>query len=266
MMRRSGKELRQSKNSQSSPLWDNWEDVDDSQNTSELQNILANFQKPFPLPTEEILRSCIGFASSRKHLESDGEKYLRAIAVLNFFDGLFAESAKAAGILADAYFIDASAETRGKSNYFNKIAAKSYALAGDVDQACHYYNQFLARAKNIKSYHADDVSEAVIYLLDNHKLICTSYLLEVMQNILANNADNLVKSREFSRLIARAENNTLYENISQLEAKKNLTAAVDMLKKQLVELTAKSKTMAGTMFSPANEDAKPDLSSTILRP
>ncbi|HTM64085.1 MAG TPA: hypothetical protein VL360_06245 [Gammaproteobacteria bacterium] len=257
MFRKTGNGLRKSK--KSSSLWDNWEDSNNSQETNELQNILDNFQKPLPLPTEEILKSCIAFARLKDDMISVGEKYLHATAVLNFFDGLFAESAQAAGILGDAYFIDSSAAARSKSNYFNKMAAKAYALSGDVDRACHYYNQFLARAKSIDSYNADDVREAMNYLLDNHNLVCTAYLLKLLQSIIDNNEKC---SYEFRRLYSRAEDNTIYESLSQKQAQLNLIDAVRVLRIQLAELIANNKTLSAS----SDVDIPTDLSTNTSRP
>lgn len=186
--------------------------------------------------TEAMVKSCLAFVNNDVEAGSAGEKYLQTLAEKINDEN----SAVAAGILADVYFLDARSEVSKLSCLYNKTAGDLYRQSGNDELASHYYNQYLARAHQVPAHVAENIIESVSYLLSNNTLFCTERFLAMLIQ-MADAAPGSKQSNDLMRLHSRAENRVIYLELDKQGARRNLEAAIAKLK-------------AGTLFVETNHD------------
>lgn len=187
--------------------------------------------------TDGMVKNCLAFMRNDKEAGRVGEEFLQKIAAQH--NG--ADSAAAASVLADVYFLDPELEASSSSRIYNRIAAVAYQEYGQIELACHYYNQYLARSRTLAEYETDDVIEAVSFLLANNKLICTDRLLTILQRLIDATPSDAKQASYLHRLQGRAENHTIYLELNKLDARRNLDEAINRFQ-------------SGVMFTETNQN------------
>jgi hypothetical protein len=189
--------------------------------------------------TKELLTSCKKFVAHVCRSDTDdGQFYLQLIAIVHFYRGHYAQAAKYAGLLADAYFISGVLETDFLSAHFNKLAGIACQLDGDTQKACHYYNQYVMHTINAK-HSPEEVLAATQYLLEHNALVVTRDTLTHLHRMSEAVMPNLALKLEYEILTKKVKKMKPVSNQPPYDvlvagAKANLTQTThDILDKQL---------------------------------
>lgn len=227
--------------------------------------------------TEDMLKDCIKFLSATDIRDSHlphVEAFMQLKGILSFYTGDIVEAAKYAGIMADAYFINHRMESDFLSNLFNRIAAIEYARMGNVDKACHHYNQYLTLTGGSR-FTPEEVYAAMKYLLTHKQLVrCvdTQYLIEKMQDECAG---NLALALKYGKLLTEVKQLPMskeaaehcYFDLGMAAAKKSLTNSIkNVLEVDLMTKTAVAKYLADKAAAEAPAPSAPPMPEYVRAP